>query len=107
MASQVLLVIVVAAAGIVLAAAIFLRAGKARHSGNPRKEASAGDISHLPVVSSPASPDEALPANVGHAESAAADPYPLASLHAPGVAAPDAVPDYPQASASAVPGDAS
>jgi hypothetical protein len=107
MASQVLLVIVVFAAGIVIAAAIFLRAGKRPHSGNTGKDASAGDISDFPAVSSPASPDEALPANVGQG-APAADPYPLASLHAPRVAAPEAVPDYRHAaSGSAMPGDAS
>src|ERR1700736_3214460 len=96
MASQVLLVIVVFAAGIVIAAAIFLRAGKRLHSGNTGKDASAGHISDFPAVSSPASPDEALPATVGPG-APAADPCPLASLHAPRVAA----------SASTVPGDAS
>jgi hypothetical protein len=109
MASQVLLVIVVFAAGIVIAAAIFLRAGKRPHSGNTGKDASAGDISDFPAVSSPASPDEALPANVGPG-APAADPYPLASLHAhaPRVAASDAVPDYRHAaSASTVPAGAS
>jgi hypothetical protein len=107
MASQVLLVIVVFAAGIVIAAAIFLRAGKRPHAGNTGKDASAGDISDFPAVSSPASPDEALPANVEPGPPAA-DPYPVASLHAPRVAAPDAVPDYRHAaSAATVPGDAS
>jgi hypothetical protein len=105
MASQVLLVIVVVG---VIAAAIFLRYGKARHSGNSRKSASSGAISSLPTVSSPASPDEVLPANSGQAGTAAAAPSPLDSLHAPRVAARDAVPDYRQASsAAAVPGDAS
>jgi hypothetical protein len=79
MPSQVLLVTVVIAAGIVIAAAIFVRARKARAAENALKTASAGQISDLPAVSSPASPDEALPP-----------------------------PDYPHAaSASPVPGDAS
>lgn len=104
MASHVLLVVVVVAAGIVIAAAIFLRAAKARHSGN----APAGDISDLPPANSPTLPDEALPGNLGSAEAAAADPYPMASLHAPRVGAPDAVPDNPHSGpASPTAGDAS
>jgi HDOD domain-containing protein len=61
MTSQVLLVIVVAAAGIATAAAAFLRAHKARHPGNTTDDSSTGDMSDLHPVSSRTSvPDSPL-----------------------------------------------
>jgi hypothetical protein len=72
MTSQVLLVIVVIAAGIVIAAAVFLRTRKGWRWGNTTADSAAGDISDFPGVSSPAS----LPDHPPHAAFAptASDP---------------------------------
>src|ERR1700730_244408 len=63
MTSQVLLVIVVIAAGIVIAAAVFLRTRKGWRWVNTTADSSAGDISDFPAASSPAS----LPDHPPHA----------------------------------------
>ena len=63
MTSQVLLVIVVIAAGIVIAAAVFLRTRKGGRWVNTTADSSAGDISDFPAASSPAS----LPDHPPHA----------------------------------------
>jgi hypothetical protein len=63
MTSQVLLVIVVIAAGIAIAAAVFLRTRKGWRWGNTTADSSAGDLPDFPGVSSPAS----LPDHPPHA----------------------------------------
>jgi HDOD domain len=72
MASQVLLVIVVIAAATALAAAIFLRSRKAWQPRNTAKNDPAGDGSHLPSASAPASADSA-PDPAGTAPGAASE----------------------------------
>src|SRR3979411_2470754 len=72
MTSQVLLVIVVVAAGIAIAAAVFLRTRKAGRWGNTTPDSSAGDISDVPAVSSAA----LLPDHPPHAEFAPTGSHP-------------------------------
>src|SRR5882757_4774222 len=82
MTSQLLLVIVVGAAGIVIAAVVFLRAHRARQSENTTADSSAGDMPDLRRVTSPASAGNAseIEFTLGHAcaPAAAAAPAPPA-----------------------------
>src|SRR3984893_4857769 len=85
MTSQVLLVIVVIAAGIVIAAAVFLRTRKGWRWGTTTADSSAGDISDFPAASSPASlpdhpPHAAFAPTASHPDS---QPPPVSANPAP------------------------